>query len=224
MPDTPISAITYPASSNAPNVPSDMQAMVSDMDTILIPKFASAAARASAITSPIDGEHYWQNDTHRLYVYRDSYSAWHPYSLSSLKVKTNSETVTSSTVLQDDDHIVNLPFKANTSYFLRGFLICQSPAAADIKLVVAASQTPQAGIWATKISVGGPGVQGMATAFGTSQNLATQGSVVDFITIEGYILTHASNSGTLKLQWAQNTSDPGNTQMHSGSHIELVEA
>lgn len=223
MPDTPISLITYPANTNAPNVPSDMNAMTSDMDSILIPKFANATARNTAFSSPVDGNHCWLNDKHRLQVYRDSYSAWQDYTVSILKVKTASETVNNSTTLQDDDHINNIPFKANTAYFIRGFFIITSSAVADIKLQIVVSQTPQAGNWVTKISASGNNVIGLVSGYGSTQALSTQGTV-DFCTVEGYLLTHASNAGTIKLQWAQNTLEASNSQLHSGSHLELVEA
>lgn len=223
MPDTPISLITYPASSNAPNVPSDMQAMASDMDSILIPKFANATARNTAFSSPVDGNHCWLNDLHRLQVYRDSYSAWQNYTMSIMKVKTASETVNNSTTLQDDDHITGIPFKANTWYFIRGFLIIQSTAVADIKLRILVSQTPITGNWVTKISASGNNVIGLVSDYASNQALSTQGTV-DFCTIEGVIQTHASNAGTIKLQWAQNTLEATNTQIHTGSHLELVEA
>ncbi len=224
MPDTPISLITYPASSNAPNVPSDMQGMANDIDSIVIPRFANASARNTAFSSPVDGNHCWLNDLHRLQVYRDSYSAWQNYTMSIMRVKTSTETVTGSTVLQDDDVITGMPFKPATRYFLRGFLICQSPSAAGIKLFFSVSQTPVSGFWCSKITTTGNNVGGLASAnFGVAQGLATQ-SGTDFCTIEGVIDTHATNSGTIKLQWAQNVSNGGNTQIHPGSHIELVEA
>jgi hypothetical protein len=53
---TPNSALRYPASGDAPNVPQDMQNLASDLDAKVFPQFASASVRDSTITAPIVGQ------------------------------------------------------------------------------------------------------------------------------------------------------------------------
>lgn len=45
--------LRYPASSAAPNVNQDIQNLASDVETTVIPRFTTVAARNAAITSPV---------------------------------------------------------------------------------------------------------------------------------------------------------------------------
>lgn len=59
MPTTPIGAAPYPAGTSADNVPSDLQALAVWASTRVNMKFADAAARDAAITSPTAGMIAW---------------------------------------------------------------------------------------------------------------------------------------------------------------------
>lgn len=76
MGTTPINALRYPASSDPADVPTDMLELATDLDTRLIPRFASSAARDAAITAPIEGQLNYRSDTDRLERYTGS--AWVP--------------------------------------------------------------------------------------------------------------------------------------------------
>lgn len=52
---TPINALPYPNSSSPNNPPIHFQALNNQLDTRLVPRFATATARNSAITSPVEG-------------------------------------------------------------------------------------------------------------------------------------------------------------------------
>jgi hypothetical protein len=56
------SGLYFPPLSNAPNVPSDMQQLALSADTKVIGNFATAAARAAAITTPVIGQITYRAD------------------------------------------------------------------------------------------------------------------------------------------------------------------
>jgi hypothetical protein len=59
VPTTPIGAAPYPAGSSADNVPADLQALAVWASTRTTMRFADAAARDAAITSPVAGMIAW---------------------------------------------------------------------------------------------------------------------------------------------------------------------
>lgn len=222
---TTISGIRYPESTDQPDPATDMQNIASDVDTILIPRFADATARDAAITAPVDGQLCYLTSDNKLYTFRNSYGYWQAAIHSYMKMKTAKETLSASTTLQDDNHITGIPYKANTSYLIRGLFVVGSPAAADFKAGLTWSSAPVDGQWSLWGSEAS-NTMGARTA-GLTSTIAppTQGgSIVDFVTVQGYVKTHASTAGTVKLQWAQNTSDAGTTTVYMGTYIELIQA
>lgn len=57
MPTTPINGARYPAASDSPNGPLQIQNLALDYDTRVLPRFANETARNNAITSPQEGMH-----------------------------------------------------------------------------------------------------------------------------------------------------------------------
>lgn len=224
MQNTNVCGITYPELVDTPDIPSHLSGLALDVDTLVIPKFSSASARDSAITSPTDGQHCYLTSDHRLYVYRGPYSAWFPYIHSILKVKSANETLGNSTTLQDDNHITGITVKASTNYLIRGVIMVQSPAAADFKLALSWSVSPTEGSWAVK-GTEASNLMGcrQGTVFATIAPPTQGAPAVEFLTIEGYFVTAAS-PGTVKLQWAKNSGDAGTTTVFAGSWLEIVEA
>lgn len=56
MPTTTRNGLPYPASTDAPNGPLQMQQLANAIDTRIVPKFSTNSARSSAITAPADGD------------------------------------------------------------------------------------------------------------------------------------------------------------------------
>ena len=73
MPSTPNFAIPYPALSDSPNGPSQMQAMATQIDTVMPMRQVSSTA---AVTSPYEGQFIY-NSTDNL-IYRRTGSVWVP--------------------------------------------------------------------------------------------------------------------------------------------------
>jgi hypothetical protein len=56
LPTTSSSGLRFPASSDTPNVPQDIQNLAVDADRKVVPAFSTAAARNSVIPSPTQGQ------------------------------------------------------------------------------------------------------------------------------------------------------------------------
>ncbi|MGH9247940.1 MAG: hypothetical protein ACRD0W_00245 [Acidimicrobiales bacterium] len=128
--------------------------------------------------------------------------------------KTVDESVASSTVLQDDNHIT-FAVAANTSYILDALLVMRAPIAADIKMAWICPASAILDCFA------------FSQFDGTNRHMienATHGFPAEPtahpITVHGH-LRIAGTAGTFKLQWAQNTSDAGNTTINEDSYAEL---
>lgn len=126
--------------------------------------------------------------------------------------KPTTETITSSTVLQNDNDLF-IPIEANQVYSFEMYININSPAAADFKFNFTYPTSAQAS-WAY---LGGGEINqnesSSAVAINTFDSNVTVGVVV-----HGYV-RGASVDGNLQLVWAQQTSNGGNTSVVSGSWI-----
>lgn len=76
---TPISQLPRPAVGDPPNAPAQLTELTNRLDTLVIPKFASATSRNAAITSPVDGQVAWIGDARTLTAYRADLADWVSY-------------------------------------------------------------------------------------------------------------------------------------------------
>lgn len=189
----------------------------SDLDDYLmgqtLMRFASDAARAAAITSPVAGMRSYLVDTGLEYIY--SGTTWAP--LRFWLKKTASQTVTSSTTLVDDTHITTTLVPG--SFRVELLAHASGGATGDIKMAWAFAGT------ATESSrtCFGPGLNTTnteATAAAATTVGVTRASTHFATTEVAYGLDGTNNSaihedlffvvtagGILKLQWAQNVSN-----------------
>lgn len=56
MPTTSSSSLRYPASSDTPNIPQDLNNLATDLDKKVAPAFSTTSARNTAIPSPVTGQ------------------------------------------------------------------------------------------------------------------------------------------------------------------------
>lgn len=131
--------------------------------------------------------------------------------------KASDESVTSSTVLQDDNELF-FSTVAGGVYEFEAILIYASPAGAgtpDCKVLFAEDATLRgqfgghALTTADAASTGQSGTGTGSTAFGLGTAAANRG-----VKLTG---VHTGGGGTLKVQWAQNTSSVNATIMRAGS-------
>jgi len=81
VPTTSSSGLRYPASSDTPNIPQDMQNLASDLDKKVLPSFASITARNTGIPSPTQGQCCTVNGM--LHRYDGTAWRWHKTGYSS---------------------------------------------------------------------------------------------------------------------------------------------
>lgn len=221
---SPVCSIRYPELTDAPNIPTHIQNMATDLDDLCIPKFANVSARDTAIPSPTDGQHCYITGEDKLYFYHAT--QWIPYYQDILYTKTANELLGNSTTFQNDNHLLNIVLKANTVYFLNGEFMVQNPAAADWKVKMVFDVAPVGdNIWCMQRSeTGNEYFTYTATNAQTQLDIATQGApFVDFISIQGVFQTGGSPT-TIDFQWAKLNSDAGTTTVYGGSYVQFTEA
>lgn len=168
----------------------------------------------------IDGRSSIAIDVAQIAMALSDGSNWHSFRtpVEQVRVKIADETVNGSDTLQDDDHLVDFKIHAGVYYGFEAFIICDSGTTPDFKFAIVSSQTPQEIGWSITGNVGSTAV----VASGTSVTIAASGvgTYLGFH-FKGMLLANATNNGTLKLQWAQGTSDATDTTLYKGSWMKV---
>jgi len=130
--------------------------------------------------------------------------------------KTSDEAVDTTTTVQDDDELF-IPLKASTRYGFSVEIYFTTPAAADykytFKLITGTSYAGFDGRGASSTEV---------INFGSNNWLDDTDGGLETLLIFGRIKT-GTGGGTLQFQFAQLTSNAGDTITHEGSNIILYE-
>lgn len=138
-----------------------------------------------------------------------------------LAYKTANETVTSSTTLQDDNHLSFAVASGEVHAFeIFGWA---GWGAGDIKLAVNGPGTPNAVRFYAEVSTealfgGATYALGEANAYDASVDLGPITSTVGYIRCHGYVDVGA-NTGNVVLRWAQRISDATPTGINTGSFL-----
>ena len=152
---------------------------------------------------------------------RDNFLAMYPHLIVR---KTSDETVTSSTVLQDDNQLI-LPLLANEIWKFEFNLIYSADAAGDIQISFtfpAAGRIDASVFWNTSGSAADIIKWSGTTTPATAQNLQGLGSTIRLsLPIQG-IFTNSSTAGNLTLQWAQTASSATATTVYTNSTLWAV--
>src|SRR5678815_3583559 len=127
---TAINALRYATLGDAANANTLSQNLASDLDTRLIPRFASQAARDAAITSPTNGMFAYTTDTSDMWLYSGSKWKW---AYPKMLVHTSSTSVVSSTTLVDAAGLT-CSVNANSLYIFDCVFFTVSPTAGDLKI------------------------------------------------------------------------------------------
>lgn len=134
--------------------------------------------------------------------------------------KQTDEARNTTTTLADDAELA-VPMEANTRYMIRGRIFFDCNATADIKWSLAGpSGLSLARVERRTIAAGATtyGNVAVATAFG-SVSVTGTGTEGGYIAFEAVIATGA-NAGDLTFQWAQDTSNAGDSTVLRGSYLE----
>lgn len=235
MPTTPRTSTPYPAYSDVPDVPADLQALILALEPYVNLRYANTTARDADITSPIAG---MQCSVAGVpYVYTGS--AWvavltgGPQYTSYVKQKTVTQSVTNSvTLVNDTELFVTLD---PGTYRVELNLIATTASnilTSDIQVMwtfsgTATSQRQVIGPGPANIDVTGTSasaasgiIRSSSHNLGTAVRYGVDGNATTVI--EEDILFVVSASGVLQLQWAQAAANATATNVPSGARIYVT--
>jgi hypothetical protein len=135
-------------------------------------------------------------------------------------VKTATESVTSSTTLQNDDHLV-LPLAVNSTYWVQGLLLMDGAQSADLKMdftgPAGASITAHvSGLHLTAVLTADDSVQPIES-FGDVAHIGCLGAGTHSSAVFFAIVIVAGTAGNMQLRWAQEVSSATATRVFTGS-------
>lgn len=149
-----------------------------------------------------------------------------PATLSSLgfqfKYKTADQIKTNNT-LTDDAHITGLTLETGEYYSIEGFFKCQSDTLPDIKFNWEFTDAPQVYSVAYGASGASPG-NTSSNDHTTPLTIGCTSAAAPFeLRLGGMFQANAADGGTLKFQWAQNSTSGGvDTTIYKGSWVRLT--
>lgn len=136
---------------------------------------------------------------------------------STTTIKPADEIITSATVLQDDDHLY-FAIGANENWAFKFVVQANSPVAADLQFAVTA---PSGAICDVSVVDAQGAMSAANLGCGASSGLVAVAVGDHLYEITGTV-RNGSTAGNVRLQWAQNTSDIGNTTVYSGSFVQAT--
>jgi len=137
--------------------------------------------------------------------------------------KTATETVASSTTLQDDDHLT-VSVAANCTYELTGVIKYDGATTGDLKFQFVGPSGATMDIVVQSYQVGGTVAasdQSAGLAISTPLSVGAAGTGSDVLLSFIGIVVVSSTAGTFKLMWAQDTSSATGTRVFANSYICL---
>lgn len=194
-------------------------------DQVITP-FATAAARTSAVSSPVEGMVSWLSDQDRLDVYDGSAYRMlaHP---PIYVVKSIDEALPSSLTVQNDDELL-AAVQASATYEVELRLIYTAHGGAGtgqikIQWSAPASATFDYSVIGPNIDTVPPGAMDVRT-WSLASSPAVYGAggaaVPTHLLMSGTLITSAS-AGTLQFQWAQANVDAIATTVKAKSRLRL---
>jgi hypothetical protein len=150
--------------------------------------------------------------------------------LTQTAVKATDETRTSTTAVSNDTHLF-ASLEANSVYRFTGMLLFDGPEAADAKISFTAPSgatggwSPVAGTLGTTTPDGSAQLKMAGRRFGAEVDvgvMASSATLAGLIALpHGFVATGAT-AGTLRLQWAQSSSNATAVSLKAGSTLEVV--
>lgn len=131
---------------------------------------------------------------------------------------------TSDTTYADDDTLAGFNLVANQRYRYEALILAQHNGG-DLKMRLQFDNAANsAGFHADAVDSGTPSEEFVAVSTPTGEFIFDGLGAANLmaIKIEGYIHSHATLASVMDLQWAQNTSNAGGTNILEGSYIKLT--
>jgi hypothetical protein len=141
-------------------------------------------------------------------------------------VKQATETVTSSTTLQDDDELV-IPLEANATYYVIVHCAYGAVSAADVNTEYTFPSGATGLKWCQGPQIGSSDRENTAMVsavhnFGTDRNYGATSTSNTIAAIEHLHITTSSTAGDLTLRFAQNASNATGSVNLAGSFVTWV--
>lgn len=184
-------------------------------DQVVTP-WASAAARTSAVASPIDGMLGYRVDG-KVFEGWDGTAYVAAGRYCPAVVKSADESISTTTALQNDDELL-LALAANATYIMTARIIYNSSAAADFQYRFTGPASFSAKWSQLVITGGGAAWQIFEQDESTTPSIDGSGSDRAAL-LWGRVTT--VGAGTLNLQWSQLASS-GTTTVKAGSSLQLT--
>lgn len=138
-------------------------------------------------------------------------------------IKPSDESVTSSTTLQPDDHLL-LQVQANTDYWMMALILYQGATAGDLQIGFLA---PTGTTLRYVSDALGPSTTGNADVIARAMlglgSGPTLGAIdaADTVAIPKGVLRVGASGGTFRLRWCQGTSNATSTTIKAGSMLMI---
>lgn len=224
--NTPDQQITLPAGTDLANNPLAFTDMIADVETRLVLKYTNVADRTARHTAPIENDLTGLSTENRYDVYDGvnyvslEARGYHFYA----RRTADGTPVNNSTVLVSDPVLTGSLTSGGTYQWEAG-IYYDSAAAADIKFAFttptfAAGNMRWMGMGLATTATTNEGDVRIATvnASGTATQFGGIGvATIVFARLEGFIT--ATSTANLQLQMAQQTADPTNTTIRTGSYL-----
>lgn len=197
-------------------------AQLNTLEAETVPAYASTTARDADIPTPTEGRMCVISGS--VYIYTGG--SWQLVGPGSVRKTTEAQIILNTTLVDDAQIAVVLPVG---TYRVEAFLLATGSTTGDIKTAWAFSGTTGfvsracIGPTTATTSVGGTSMRfSSASGLTSSVGYGTDGTA-NFALIHEDILMQVTVSGTLKLQWAQNTTDAAvGTQLRNNSRIYVT--
>lgn len=211
--------ITYPIGTDLADNPLAFTDMLADAENRLAQRYTSAIDRAARNPAPNTGEISWiaGNSWYERYTG----AKWIPFT-SIQAVKTANQIVNNSTAFVNDAALAVTAPAASTVYAFEATIGYLSTTVADIKFQLSVPVGAAYNITGAGLATGAAGVTGDMNAAWSSTTLAFGGGGADTAVMLSGLVSVAATTGTVTLQWAQNTLEATNTTVYARSWIRLL--
>jgi hypothetical protein len=176
------------------------------------------------ITAPYNGQFIYDLGNATLWRYQSSNTQWYRYPDVRTIYKPTTESVTSSTTFQDDNHFT-FSVLANSAYALESYIPYDGAAAGDLKMQFTGPALASMFFTNFGANTAAPAeynvvVETLAAA-GSARGVAANDATVMSCQPKGTLVVGAT-AGTLQFQWAQFVSNATATRILGGAWMRLT--
>lgn len=222
---TTINGFPKPELSDVPNIETAVGNLANAVDSRVVPVFSTTGARDTAIASPSFGMMAAVSGTGELYMYNGSlWVSARPRTI----YKASNETVTSSTVLQNDNDFA-ISLEANALY--KGKLtLAYGAGGGDFRSLWTFPSGATGLRWKASLMETGQTVNqawhdqskvSLFSAASPANDVEGLGGTTPAFWIEDFTIDTAGTSGTLQFTWCQASSSATATTVYAGSVLEI---